>query len=169
MNFVLCGMMACGKTTVGEALSKALGWELVDTDAVIADRYGAIKTLFERLGEAEFRRLEKAIVQEAAARDGIVIATGGGVLTQEDNRAALKQNGTIVYLRATLETLCERLEGDETRPLLQGDGWQKTLEALLKARKEQYAAAADIVTDVDGKTPQQIVEELMKTIGREGI
>ena len=167
MNFVLCGMMACGKTTVGKALAGVLGRPFFDTDEMIAARYGAIADIFARSGEKEFRRLESETVEEAAALDGVVIATGGGAMSASENVAACKKNGKIIFLRASIETLIARLEGDTSRPLLQGECWQETLKELLKKRMDSYLAAADIVVDVDGKTPTEIVAELMKRIGSE--
>lgn len=166
MNVVLCGMMACGKSTVGKVLARRLGWKYVDTDEGIVQRYGAISALFETRGEAYFRRLEQEIVAEVAREEKVVIATGGGVVTVPENVVALRGNGRIVFLRAKLETLIERLRGDETRPLVQGEDWQKKTERILALRTPIYLAAADCVLDVDGKTAEEIVDEI---IGNEKI
>ena len=98
-NIVLIGMMGCGKTTVGRLLSRRLGLELVDTDALIEQREGrSIPDIFAREGEAYFRALELALCRELAGREGLVIACGGGLPLQDEAIAALKQNGLVFWL-----------------------------------------------------------------------
>ena len=166
MKFVLCGMMASGKTTVGRLLADVLGLPFVDTDEWIAARYGDISAIFAQQGEGEFRLLEGEAVRELSALNSVVLATGGGVVLSKENVAALKKDATIIWLRADASVLVQRLQGDQTRPLLQGDAWQEDLANIERARRPLYLAAADIIIDVDGKTPQQIVQEIVEITGR---
>ena len=105
MNLILCGMMGSGKTTVSLALSKLLGWERLDTDERIVDRYGNITDIFEKQGEGYFRELETQICAELSQKDRLVISTGGGLVLRKENVELLKKNGVLVYLRAGIPTL----------------------------------------------------------------
>ncbi len=161
MNIVLCGMPGSGKTTVGALLAITAGGRLVDTDGVIVERYGRIADIFAERGEGYFRELEASLVKELSEEDGLVIATGGGLVLREENVTALKKKGRLVFLRAGLDTLVERLKADTERPLLQGGHLKERLQGMLEARAPVYERVADITVDVDGKTP----EEIVKTIG----
>ena len=98
-NIVLIGMMGCGKTTVGRLLSKRLGRPLVDTDALIEERQGrSIPDIFAQEGEAHFRALELELCRELSERDGLIIACGGGLPTQDEAIAALKTNSLVFWL-----------------------------------------------------------------------
>ena len=89
-----------------------------------------------------------------------IISVGGGTPLREENRALLRELGTVVYLKASPETVYQRLKGDTTRPLLQGDDPQGKIEALLSEREDRYAAAADKIIIVDGKTSAEVLEEI---------
>lgn len=158
MNVILCGMMGCGKSTVGKALAETLGAIHCDTDALITKTHGEISTIFQRDGEARFRELERETVCGLSGQDGLVVSTGGGIVLQQENVAMLKKGGKIVYLRARLETLKMRLRGDTQRPLLKEQG---ALERLLENRAPIYESVADLVVDVDEKTPKEIVAEIV--------
>ena len=119
MNLILCGMMGAGKTTIGIKIAEYTGRRWYDTDGVIVDRHGKIADIFEYYGETHFRKLETEIVKELSQKDNLVISTGGGLVLKNENNALLKENGKIVFLRASIETLAERLHVDGTRPLLQ--------------------------------------------------
>ena len=114
-------MMGCGKTTVARALSKRLGWQIVDTDEWIVQRYGKISDIFERQGEAYFRGLETEAVRALSCLGNTVVSVGGGLVLKRENVRLLKEQGKLVYLQATKATLLARLQGDTTRPLLAGD------------------------------------------------
>lgn len=119
-NIVLIGMMGCGKTTVGRLLAHQLGRELVDTDALIEERAGrSIPELFARDGEAYFRALELALCRELSGRQGLVIACGGGLPTQEEAMAALKENGLVFWLDRDPGQTYDGLDVSG-RPLAQG-------------------------------------------------
>lgn len=163
MNFVLCGMMGSGKTTVGKSLARETGFRLVDTDALIALEYGKISDLFVRYGEPFFRDLEKKVALFLREADSLVIASGGGFILNDGVVELMKKDGVIVYLRAKKETLLKRLKKDGERPLLEGEEpLEKKLDRLLSMRAEKYAFAADITVDVDGKTPDEIALEIIE-------
>lgn len=164
MNIVLCGMMGCGKTTVAAALSALTGMERVDTDEEIVKRHGRIADIFAAHGEARFREIETETVAEVSARDNIIIATGGGCVLSERNVQLLKKNGKIVFLRTRPDTLIGRVEGDTERPLLAG-GAAKRINELLPVRTPKYLAAADIVADTDGVTPESLARTIAEEAG----
>ena len=167
MNLILCGMMGCGKSTVGSCLAKSTEREYFDTDAVIVQRHGKIADIFERFGETYFRALETQTVKELVQKNGLVISTGGGLVLKQENVDLLKYNGKIVFLRAKVDTLLKRLQADKERPLLQNaTDLRKRLEGLLSERTEHYEKAADLIVDVDGKTPQEIVDEIIERMGQ---
>lgn len=163
MNLVLCGMMGAGKSTIGVKIAELTGRRWYDTDGVISDRYGKISDIFEYYGEPHFRKLETEVVKELAGQDDLVISTGGGLVLKSENNAVLQQNGKIVFLRATLKTLNQRLVLDGTRPLLQAstESISDRLERLLKERTPIYEHVADYIVDVDGKTPLEIAKEIV--------
>ena len=109
-NLVLIGFMGTGKTEVGRLLAQRLNRRLVDTDQVIAQREGkTIAEIFQEQGEKYFRQLEKALAEELRGQQNLVIATGGGFVLDEDNSAALRQSGFVVWLTSDLSVLRERL------------------------------------------------------------
>ena len=163
MNIILCGMMGAGKTTVGIQLALLSDRCWMDTDNLIAKDYGEITTIFERYGEEYFRKLETRMVEELVEEDNLVVSVGGGLVLKEENVSLLKENGKIFYLRASVDTLTERLKADTTRPLLQTDGESLTdkLTRMLEERAPIYERVADFTIDVEGKTPGQIALEIM--------
>ena len=160
MNIILCGMMGCGKTTVGKLLASDRTW--LDTDTLIEEKYGKIPDIFAKHGEAHFRALERALVRELCERDGLVLSTGGGLVLDSENVKLLKTKGLIVFLQAEKQTLFARLQADTSRPLLQAGSLSQRLDELLIARTPLYLQAADVVVNVDKKSPQEIVEEIIK-------
>ena len=167
MNWVLCGMMGCGKSTVGARLAQKVNRVFVDTDALIVKRYGKISDIFERYGEAYFRDLETELVKELYQKEGQVLSLGGGLVLREENVRLLKKQGKIVFLRAEKRTLVERLQADKDRPLLQNaQSLSSRVDELLISRAPIYERVSDMTVDVDGKSPEQIVDEIIKSIGQ---
>ena len=167
MNLILCGMMGCGKSTVGGCLAKLTSREYVDTDAVIVEKYGRIADIFERFGEGYFRDLETETVKTLTKKQALIIATGGGLILKQENVDLLKDGGKIVFLRAKIDTLFKRLQSDKERPLLQdAEDLRKRLEKLLSERTKRYEEAADLIVDVDDKSPEEIAGEIVKRIGQ---
>ncbi|MBR2375989.1 MAG: shikimate kinase [Clostridia bacterium] len=163
MNLILCGMMGAGKTTIGIKIAEITGRRWYDTDGLIVDKHGKISDIFEYYGEAHFRKLETEIVKELVKQDGLVVSTGGGLVLKTENNALLQENGKIVFLRATLDTLSKRLKVDGERPLLQTstENIRQRLERLLRERTPVYEHVADYIVDVDGKTPETIAKEIV--------
>lgn len=158
---VLIGMMGSGKSTVGRRLAARLGRRFVDADKFLEERCGvAIATIFELEGEDGFRRRETAILDELSRLPGIVLATGGGVVTREENRRVLAERCVVVFLQASLQDLWQRLRRDRTRPLLQTDNPRERIADLLESREPLYRAIADI-TAVSARQP---VDELVADI-----
>ncbi len=164
MNLILCGMMGAGKTTVGIKIAEYTSRRCCDTDELIVEKYGKIADIFAQYGEKRFREIETETVKALAKQDGLVISTGGGLVLKQENNALLRQNGKIVYLRASIDTLVRRLRADGTRPLLENatEGLCDRLTRLLKERAPIYERVADFVVDVDGKTPEVIAKEIVE-------
>lgn len=162
-SYVLIGFMGCGKTTIGIKLSYKLRTVVEDTDKLIENKYGMkISDIFSQKGESAFRDMETLMLQELAEKKkSCIYSVGGGTPIREENRKWLKQMGKVFFLRATADTIYDRLKDDTTRPLLQGDNPRGKIESLLAQRKEYYEDAADYIIDVDGKTLDDIVQEIM--------
>ena len=166
MNLILCGMMGAGKTSVGMRLAERTGRRWVDTDELIEKKYGAISEIFRRFGEEYFRQVEMEITRGFREMDELVISVGGGLVLWKENVSLLKENGKIVYLRASVQTLEERLASDAARPLLKTDKPLSTrLQELLELRAPIYEAVADFTIDTDGKTVEELVDEIWSIIG----
>ena len=164
MNLILCGMMGSGKSTVGAKIAQLVGLKFCDTDQIITEKYGDISAIFNEHGEAYFRQLEADVAQELAMQDGLMISTGGGLVLKKSNVDALKKTGKIVYLRATVETLSNRLKGDSSRPLLQSETESLTdrLTRILSVRSDIYASVADCIVDVDKKGVDDVAKEIIE-------
>ena len=161
-NIILIGFMGCGKTTVGIRLSYRLRRAMEDTDKLIEKEEGrTISEIFRTDGEAFFRGLETDCLKKLirTARN-MIISVGGGLPVREENRALLKQLGTVVYLCASAETIYERTKHDTSRPLLQGDDPKGKIRTLLAEREAIYESAADIVIDVNQKGFEEILAEI---------
>ena len=152
--------MGSGKTTVGRLLASQRGLEFHDMDAIITTRVaGTISELWQESGEDGFRAIESTVVEELAAGDGAVIASGGGAVLHEANRHAMRRSGTVVWLQAPVETLAARLVGATDRPLLASGGAERLTE-LLGERLGAYEHAAHHVVDTAADTPGEVVEKI---------
>jgi shikimate kinase len=164
-NIFLVGLMGAGKSTIGRHLAKSLGLEFVDSDHEIERRTGAsIPLIFDVEGEAGFRQREKKVIDELSRRSGIVLATGGGVVLDADNRARLRERGQVVYLYATVEQLLARTAKDRNRPLLQTADPRARLQELLEIRDTLYREVADVVVDTGGRTARSAEREILAKI-----
>jgi shikimate kinase/3-dehydroquinate synthase len=166
-NIVLTGFMGTGKSSVGRLLAARLGYGFVDTDELIVARDGrTIADIFRESGEETFRQWEATIAQELSQAEGLVIATGGRLMVDEVNAAALQQNGRVFCLTAEPEEIIARLDGDERRPLLNVADPAAQIRRLLAARKEAYGRFPQIATD--GKTPEQVAGEIVDYVQQKG-
>lgn len=155
-NIVLAGFMGTGKSTVGELIAETLGWRFIDSDQLIVVLENMpIKDIFAHKGEAYFRQIERRVATELAEMRRIVVATGGGMMVDADNRTVMGVRGLLVCLNATPDVIEQRIGGATNRPLLKDD-WR----ALLESRREAYAALPYQV-DTTGKTPEQVAEEVV--------
>lgn len=171
VSVYLIGMMGAGKTTVGTLLAQQLHYRFFDTDQVvervIGQQTGQAQTIaqfFEQQGEAAFRDLESQVLGQVAAEVRCVVATGGGIVLRRENWSYLRQ-GVIVWLDVPLEQLCQRLQADQTRPLLQTGDLRSRLQELLEQRRSLYAQADVQVTPVTD-TPAQVAEQVLEQIQR---
>jgi shikimate kinase len=135
----LIGPMGAGKTAIGRELARQLGLEFLDADQEIERRTGAdVALIFEKEGEAGFRRREREIIGELTQRDRLVLATGGGAVLDPANREVLKARGFVVYLKASVLAQAARTGQGRTRPLLAGEDRQARLEQLFSVRAPLY-------------------------------
>lgn len=166
-NIFLIGPMGAGKSTVGRQLAKTLNKEFVDCDREIEERTGVtIAIIFEVEGEEGFRKRERAMIEQLTERDGIVLATGGGAVLDEENRSRLRTRGFAIYLNAPIDLLVERTARDRQRPLLQTDDPKEKLIALAQEREPLYQQVADMVVKTDRRTARHVVKEIVRKLSQ---
>ncbi|MET0027746.1 MAG: shikimate kinase AroK [Candidatus Thiodiazotropha sp.] len=164
-NLFLIGPMGAGKTTVGRHLAEYYHKDFVDSDLEIQRRTGVdIPTIFEFEGESGFRQREHDVIDELSARDGIVLATGGGAVIRDENRKLLSSRGVVIYLHCTAEQQYERTHRDKNRPLLQTEDPLAKLKQLLEERDPLYRQTADLLISTEGRNTQAVVQEIRKQI-----
>lgn len=162
-NIFLVGPMGAGKTTVGKRLASVLGLSFVDSDHEVEARTGVdIAYIFEREGEAGFRQRETQALEELTQRQGIVLATGGGVVLSPQNRAWLRQRGFVVYLCATVEQQVVRTRRSTHRPLLRTGNRREVLEKLFAHRDPLYREVAHCVVASEGRNARQIAKKIVE-------
>ncbi len=166
-NLYLIGMMGAGKTTIGRKLASRLGYRFIDTDALIEQAAGQpVTNLFEQAGEAAFRKLETQVLAQVSAHTCLVVATGGGIVTQPMNWSYLR-HGVVIWLDTPVTILASRLAGDTSRPLLKDVDLTTKLTALLAERGDRYAQA-DICIPYEGrsiaKTCDRIIASLQQSV-----
>ena len=161
-KIILVGMMGAGKTTIGKLLSNQLSFDFIDLDRMIEEKSGVkINTIFEIEGEEGFREREYLALNEALAEEKVVISTGGGVVVKDINRSLIKKSeAVVVYLKASLDILVGRLKNDKTRPMLDKDNKQLSLQQLLSEREPLYENLADFIID----TSHLKTNDVLKTI-----
>ncbi len=152
-NIFLVGPMGSGKSAVGRHLAKILHMPFLDSDAEIESRTGVdIPFIFEKEGEAGFRRRENEVIESLTGQSNIVLATGGGAIVADENRKLLGARGTVVYLHATVEQQERRTRRGRERPLLEGGDRSQILRDLMQVRDPLYRVIADIVIETDGRS-----------------
>lgn len=164
-TIILVGMMGAGKTTIGKSLANYLDKTFIDSDHEIQKRTGVkIPIIFEIEGETGFRKREAEMLQELLMIKNSVLATGGGIILNKENRKLLRQKGTIVYLRATVNDLWHRTRHDKNRPLLQTQDLKAKLSELYNQRDPIYREIAHIVVESGKQSVHQMVKLLAQQL-----
>ena len=166
-HVLLVGFMGVGKSTTGKVLAQRLGCRYVDSDERVKERTGlTVPELFAQRGEPAFRAEESEVLREACqAVDGVVVGVAGGAVLDPANRALMRTTGTVVWLRARLETIVQRVGDGRSRPIL-GDDPAAAVRRLYPQREPLYAELADVVVDVDDVGPDQVAGEIAAALGR---
>ncbi len=158
--------MGTGKTTVGRQLSRKLKMDFYDSDRVIEERTGVdIPLIFEKEGEAGFRKRETEVIDELTQKNNCILATGGGSILLAENRAHLINRGAVFYLKSNLKTLLERTGKDKNRPLLHAEESPETiLKRLLEQREPLYMETADYTIDTANNSIHSVIQAIIKHI-----
>ena len=164
-SLFIVGPMGAGKTTIGKLLAKHLGRNFIDSDHYICEQTGAdIPWIFEKEGEAGFREREARVIAELTELPNVVLATGGGVVTQLQNRENLKKQGITIYLRANVDVQLKRTSKDKSRPLLNHPNPRSVLESLFEVRDPLYLEVADIVVETGEGYPRYMLKKIMEAL-----
>jgi len=160
MNIVLIGYRGTGKSAIAARLGERLGREVVSTDeAIVARIECSIPDYVAANGWPAFRDVETAVCEEVAARDGLVIDCGGGVVTRPRNMEVLRANGLVFWLQACVETIAGRIGGDTNRPSLTGDkSFVEEIAQVLEERTPLYAESADEAIDTETGSPDMLAD-----------
>ena len=164
-NIFLVGPMGAGKSAVGRQLARSLQLQFVDSDDEVEARTGVdIAFIFEKEGEAGFRKREAAVIDELSQREGIVLATGGGAVMDADSRQHLAARGFVVYLRTSVKQQLERTRRGRERPMLASGDREDVLRKLLEAREPLYQQIADITVETDRRRVAAVAEEIRRAL-----
>ncbi len=163
----LIGMMGSGKTVAGRVLASRAGSPFYDLDdEVESDTGRSVAAIFTDDGEKRFRAYESVALERVSRLPPGIVATGGGAVLRERNVAVMRKTGTIILLRAAEPVLAERLIGDTGRPLLAGTSDPaEALADLAEQRRDAYRAAAGVVVDTDGRTPDEVAVAIEAACG----
>lgn len=165
MNIMLIGFMGTGKSTIAHKLKEKLNIEQIEMDALIAEEAGmSIPEIFEKYGEEYFRDLETKMLEKFQDRKPVVVSCGGGAVLRDKNIEIMKGQGKIVLLTAKPETIFERVRYSNDRPVLNGNMNVEYIAELMEKRRARYELAADIVITTDGKTVEDICQEIIDSI-----
>ncbi len=165
---ILIGFMGSGKTTIGKLAARTDQRRFLDTDELIVEREGRdINTIFAENGEVYFRDCETQVLKDLLEENlnGCVISVGGGLPVREENRALLKQLGTVIYLTASVDTLVGRLTGSDDRPMLQGHDLRGRILELMDKRGDLYLDAADVCIATDSLNKEDAAAACIGAIG----
>ena len=168
-NIFLIGFMGCGKSSVAEAMESRYGMKRIEMDQIIVEQNQmAISDIFKLYGEEHFRDLESALLEEVQMKENQVVSCGGGVVLRKKNVDIMRQNGIIILLTASPETILKRVENDVSRPVLEGKKTIQGIADLMETRREKYEMAADVTIHTDEKSIAQMCEEIQEKMSRIG-
>ena len=160
-NLALTGFMGTGKSTVGRQVARELSFEFVDTDNLIEEHAGvSIAEIFDRSGEAVFRKMERDVVAQLVHRDDTVIAAGGGLVVDPANLESLKTHALVVCLWASPEAIWQRCRTQTHRPLLHDPDPQARIRELLDRREPHYRQA-DIIVSTEIRPQREVVQQVV--------
>ncbi len=162
MNIYLIGMMGSGKSTMGKSLSEKIQKPFVDLDSEIEKAAGkSISEIFDIDGEEQFRKMETKQLKQYSES---IVACGGGIVLNDENREFINENGIAILLLATMGELTQRLSTSNNRPLLADDNMEKALTKLWMERQIDYLDTANFTIETDGKNLEQLTEEILVQI-----
>ena len=162
-SLILVGPMGAGKTTIGRLLAVELNLPFKDVDHLVVESAGAdIPWIFDVEGEEGFRRRETRVLKEVLSAEPAVIATGGGIVTVDENRKLLQKEKTVVLLYASVEQQFHRTSKDKNRPLLQQENPRQILTDLMAIREPFYRDVADFVVETGKLRPRSAVESIIE-------
>jgi len=164
MNLVLIGYRGTGKSTVARLLSQQLSRDVVSLDQeIVRDAGRSIPEIVAEHGWPHFRDIEAAVTRRVAARDGLIIDAGGGVILRRENVDALRHHGMLVWLRASVPVIVARIQAGTERPALTaGKSFTEEVEAVLRERTPLYEAAAHHQVETDGRSPEDVAAEVAR-------
>jgi shikimate kinase len=162
MNIYLIGMMGSGKSTLGKSLSEKIQKPFIDLDSEIEQTGGkSISEIFDIDGEEQFRKMETKQLKQYSES---IVACGGGIVLNDDNRKFINENGIAILLLASMGELAQRLSSSNNRPLLAEDNMKEALTKLWLERQLDYLDTANFTIKTDGKNPAQLTEEILVQI-----
>ena len=168
-SIILIGMMGAGKSSVGPSLERRTKLAVLDTDDIIASKFGiSIPDIFSKYGEARFREAETEALRELAPTKRAIIITGGGIVLRQENVDLLKGLGVLVWLDAAEAILFERASQAANRPLLKTNNPRKTFARMLQARLPLYASIAHVRVDTSVLTDEEVAVAILSRVGRLG-
>lgn len=164
-NIYLIGFMGAGKSTIARELTAVTGAKQIEMDQLIEEQQGmAITEIFAQYGEGHFRDLETELLKSFAKEENMVVSCGGGSVLREENAAIMKESGKIVLLTALPETIYERVKDCTNRPILNGNMNVDFIRSLMEKRRERYETVADIEIATDGRSKEEICQEILGLI-----
>lgn len=167
-NIFLIGPMGAGKTSVGRFLAKQLNKDFYDSDEEIEKKTGvSLSWLFDLEGMVGYRLREMHVIDELSRLSHIVLSTGGGCVETSGVREYLRQRGTVIYMKVSLQTQLNRLKRDKKRPLLQGDNPQEVLIRLWKEREPLYENIADLIVITDNRSVRDVCNDILAWLSSE--
>lgn len=171
MNIVLIGYRGTGKSVVGRILADRLNRAYVGMDANIVKRAGMpIPRIVENLGWPGFRDIETEEALDLSGKDHLVIDTGGGIIERPENMPALKENGAVFWLKASVDNIVRRIRGGDQRPALtEGKTFTEEVAEVLEERRPKYRDAAQFDIDTDDLTPEQVAEKVISLLNKNDI